>query len=110
MFLDIGPVNDIDSKLREFQGDQALLMKSCPPVIAVTDGPKYFVILEGIFYPTNTILDSINLLQKAFFVFNLSYPKQSVDFYTFIQEFFYEIKSETLTSEAVTLLNELKKN
>lgn len=108
MFLAVGPINNVDVKWQEFRELHTKLTNSVPPVIAVVDGPTYIVIVEGIYYPVSTILDSVNLLVKIFFVYNLSYPKQSVEFYTFVQEYFYYIRSESLTSELTSVLNEWK--
>lgn len=95
VFLDIGDINISD------------IIGSCPPVIGITNEKKYFVIVEGIYYPTDTIRDSIQMLFKIFYVYNLTYPSQCVDFYHFIQEYFYEIGTDQKTSEISSLITQL---
>lgn len=107
VFLDIGDINNVTNKYEDFSKVSYNLIGSCPPVIGITNEKKYFVIVEGIYYPTDTIRDSIQMLFKIFYVYNLTYPSQCVDFYHFIQEYFYEIGTDQKTSEISSLITQL---
>lgn len=107
VFLEIGDINNLTKKYEEFCKDSHSLIGSTPPVIGITNDKKYFVIVEGIYYPTTTIRDSVQTLLKIFYVYNLAYPNQSIDFYHFIQEYFYEIEAKDKSSEVSSLINQL---
>lgn len=106
-FLEIGDINNVTKKYEDFCEYSNKFIGSCPPVIGITNDKKYFVIIEGIYYPLDTIRDSIQLLFKIFYVYNLMYPSQCTDFYYFIQEYFYEIDADKKSSETSSLIAQL---
>lgn len=107
VILDIGPIVNIDVKYQGFQMANSLTNAACPPIVGITDENKYFVIFEGIYFPRLSILTSLDLLFKIFFVFNVEYPKESAQVFRFFQKYFYEMKCEDTSSEVNSLIAEL---
>lgn len=107
VFLEIGDVNNITQSYETFCKNSNKLIGSCPPVIGITHDRKYFVIIEGIYYPFDTVRDSLHMLFKIFYVYNLVYPSHCTDFYYFIQEYFYGIDADNKTSEISSLITQL---
>lgn len=109
VFLEIGDINNITKTYEDFCNDSCQLIGSCPPVIGITNDKKYYVIVEGNNYPIDTIRDSLQMIFKIFYVYNLTYayPSQSTDFYYFIQEYFYEIQADMKKSQISSLISQL---
>lgn len=107
VFLQIGPINNIDVKYSKFAETSKFSTGNCQPVIGIAKDEKCFVIVEGIYYPVDSLICGVDLIFKVFYVFNLKYPPQASAFYDFIQEYFYQLPSEDKSSEVVSLLNQL---
>lgn len=107
VFLEIGDINNITKAYEDFSNDNCQLIGSCPPVIGITNDKKCYVIVEGNNYPIDSIRDSLQMIFKIFYVYNLAYPNQSTDFYYFIQEYFYEIQADMKTSAISSLISQL---
>lgn len=54
---------------------------------------KLYIYFDGLRYPVLRVLTAVDLLYKTFFVFNLEFPNESIIFFNFLQNFFYEMKS-----------------
>lgn len=62
-----------------------LIVGDCSNIKSIT------VFFDDHKYPFLSILSAVDVLFKLFFVFNLEYPAESEIFYSFLQEFIYEI-------------------
>lgn len=110
VFLEVGHINNITKTYEDFSENIAKQIGSCPPIIAFTNDRKYFVIIEGIYYAIESLRSSLQLLFKSFYVFNLQYPCHCINFYNFIQEYFYGISADSKTSEVSSLITQMSTN
>ncbi|KAL5284994.1 hypothetical protein ACFFRR_006992 [Megaselia abdita] len=55
---------------------------------------KFFVVIDTLFYEVGNVITALDILFKAYFVFNLNYPPECKYLLQFIQHFVYEIKYE----------------
>lgn len=67
-----------------------------------------FVFVNDVLYPVRNFLKGVSFLFKIFQVLNFKYPEESKQIWFFIEEFFFEFKSENIkTSDCISLLAEL---
>lgn len=98
---------EIDTKL------QLLKMKGIPiqPRLLIvgqlTDIREIYVYFDGIKYAFLNILHAADTCFKLFFIFNLKYPDEAIQFYKFIQFYFYNIEGNQNTKIA-SIINDLK--
>ena len=52
---------------------------------------QYFIVLNNIVYEVDNLVKAVDLCFKSFFVFNLDYPVQAFDPWSFIQKGLYNI-------------------
>lgn len=68
---------------------------------------KYYVYYDNIKYDFKDFLRALNMLFKIFQIFNIQYPKESQNVWTFIQTFFFEINLKN--DKKIPPLENLKK-
>lgn len=104
--------DDVIARVRALAKDKKILH----PYIIIglhKDLPyRYYLSLFENIYSFESLNSCIDLLIKCYFVFNLSYPKEVLNIYMFIQHFIYRIylKSDIKVTSVVKLINSLDKN
>jgi hypothetical protein len=70
---------------------------------------KYFLYLNSTLFATRSFLEAVDTLFKAFYVLQLEYPLPSIQIWTFIQQYFYEIelKAHVKGGKHTSLINQL---
>lgn len=82
---------EISLRVNENQHIQPFIM-----VVGTILEPKEFLVyLDGHKYQINAFLNAIDVCFKIFNLFNLEYPIESVSVWSFIQKYFYKIKTKT---------------
>lgn len=83
------------------------------PYLVVLRGncPQFFITYDSIFYKFTTLLDSVDILFKLFFIFDFSYPDLCKKLWIFIQRHFYKIvlSSDELNHTIIDAVYELSK-
>lgn len=114
VFIVSDSVNDIKVKIDALREEKLKKKQTFQPIVAIilTDKliKQIFVYCDGIFYEINSIVSALDICFKTFHVLNLSYPKESYNFYFFIQKYFYEISTryDKPVSTVSNLITELK--
>ena len=114
MLLFIETEHSLEEQVSNISMDQKNKNLTLQPIIIVlmhSEEPvKFFVRVDATTYIQHTILAAVDLCFKIFHVFNLSYPRQSHNVWTFIQKQFYGIttKYDQPISAVSNLLTEVK--
>lgn len=60
---------------------------------AIDNVRKTYVIINDVWYETNSFLDAVSLTLKAFYVFNCAYPDKAKNVWQFMQFAGFDIRS-----------------
>lgn len=90
----------INDEIRKIAEKEAKNNKSMNPFIIYFENDdgniyKFFVCINLLIYETCNITTALDVLMKAYFVFDLQYPQETVNVLTFIQHFFFQIYLDT---------------
>lgn len=71
--------------------------------------PQFCVAYDNIYYSFNNFLVALDICFKVFFIFKLTYPKQSEKFWLFIQKYLYNITTEfdNLTPDLIDIISQI---
>ncbi|XP_055914007.1 uncharacterized protein LOC129947469 [Eupeodes corollae] len=67
---------------------------------------NFYVYLDGVKFIFNSFLRAVDICFKAFHLFNLEYPLACSQFWSFIENHFYDMKSSKNTSSKMFVLSE----
>lgn len=98
---------ELDIKLNLLKLQKNCIQPRLLIIGSILDIKQIFVYFDDIKYPMCKILTAVDVLFKLFFVFNLEFPKESELFYTFLQVFFYELKTDKKFTKIFTIKNEI---
>lgn len=87
-------------------------IKLQPYIIYINNNEAQFcVVYDNIYYSFDNFLVALDICFKIFFVFKLTYPKQSEKFWLFIQKKLYDIttKYDNLTPDLIDLICQIDK-
>lgn len=73
----------------------------------VTEPNCILVFFDYILYKFSSFQNALDICYKIFYVFNLSFPKESVLVWTFIAKFLYEMKNGQLHPSVLNLIENL---
>lgn len=52
---------------------------------------KFFICIDQLIYETSNFIMAVDILLKAYFVFNMDFPPEAANILTLVQHFFYQI-------------------
>lgn len=67
---------------------------------------NFLVYLDGISFQFPTFLRAVDICFKCFHLFNLEYPPACIQFWQFIESYFYQIQSSSKISSKVYIMSQ----
>lgn len=111
--IHVTTINDIGNQLQKRKSNLLERNETLQCLVAVgkdIKNAKYFVYFDENKYEFENFLGAPDTCFKVFHVLNLEYPKDSIEFWTFIEKYFYniELSSSKISSNILCLLKELE--
>ncbi|XP_036346998.1 uncharacterized protein LOC118756334 [Rhagoletis pomonella] len=107
--LQVSTVNDVENKLDNLKKSLYARGETLQPLIIAIGSDlsncKFYVYYDDIKYELPSFLSALDICFKTFHVLHLKYPQDSIEFWTFVQRYFYSIElTEDKTSQNVLCL------
>lgn len=107
--------NDVKNQIKILVNAYFETKKQIQPLIFVvgksfSTATTFYVYFCNILYQLPTFLKALDVCFKTYFVFNFSYPNESILIWNFLQIFFYEIttSNDSRNSRVKSRINDLK--
>ena len=73
---------------------------------------QVFVLFGDVIYEVDSLIKAVNICFKSFFVFNMQYPAEALDVWTFLQRGIFEITTpyDIMTLRVHELLGQIQSN
>lgn len=74
------------------------MLRLCAAAASILNITEIFLYFDGIKYSFSNFLRAVDICYKTMYVFDLAFPPESVTFWTFTDNFFFDVKcNETST-------------
>ncbi|XP_067620466.1 uncharacterized protein [Eurosta solidaginis] len=94
--LRVNTVNDVGNKLDNLKTSLYARGETLQPLIIAIGSDlsdcKFYVYYDDIKYELPSFLSALDICFKTFHVLHLKYPQDSIEFWTFVQRYFYSIE------------------